>query len=239
MAKIKAVNTSGNIMEVRLDTDTDTVILLDMATFLENGRKFCEFDSEELMASVQTDGETIWFSRSGETFIKIPWQDFKAIVFSDTEAISEKIFMQAPGASMQHLDLDKLELACGFLSRKGICAKIQSVFTSGNILRVHMSNTAHAVIQLDLTLFLRYGLKHCRFDPDEVMRGLKAGGMKIFICEGGDVLAEIYWSDLYLLTLEGDSKAAGAKVFQMMEQKRRLRSRSKPLSNSGEGGGRP
>lgn len=45
MAKIKEVSASGNIMEVRLDTDT--------------------------------------------------------------EAISEKIFMQTPGASMQHLDLGK------------------------------------------------------------------------------------------------------------------------------------
>lgn len=236
MAKIKAVSTSGNIMEVRLDTDTDTVILLDMTTFLENGRKFCDFNPAELMASVQTDGETIWFSRGGEKFIKIPWQDFKVIVFSDTEAISEKIFMQAPGASMQQLDLDRLELACSFLSRKGICAKIQSVSTSGNIIRAQMSNTAQAVIQLDLTLFLKCGKKYCRFDPDEVMRGLKAGGMKIFIRVDGDVPAEIYWSDLYLLTLEGDSKEAGAKVFQMMEQNRRLRSKSRLPANHAEGG---
>lgn len=236
MAKIKAVNTSGNIMEVRLDTDTDTVILLDMATFLENGRKFCDFDPAELMASVQTDGETIWLCRGGEKFINIPWQDFKAIVFSDTEAISEKIFMQAPGASMQQQDLDRLELACSFLSRKGIYTKIQSVSTSGNIIRVQMSNTARAVIQLDLTLFLKCGRKYCSFDPDEVIRGLKAGGMKIYVLRDHDVLTEIYWTDLYKLTLHGDSKAVSAKVFQTMAQKERLRSSSKPLSNRDQGG---
>ena len=236
MATIKAVSVSGNNMEVRLDTDTDTVILLDMTTFLENGRKFCDFNPAELMASVQTDGDTIWFSRSGETFIKIPWQDFKAIVFSDTEAISEKIFMQAPGASMQQLDLDRLELACGFLTRKGGYTKIQSVSTSGNIVQVHMSNTAQAVIQLDLTLFLKYGRKQCPFDPEEVMRGMKAGDMKIYVGVGGDVLTDIYWTDLYKLTLHGDSNAVSAKVFQTMAQKKRLQSASKPLSNRDQGG---
>ena len=85
-------------------------------------------------------------------------------------------------------------------------------------------------------MFLKCGRKYCNFNPDEVMRGLKAGGMKIYVLIDNDVLTEIYWTDLYMLTLHGDSKAVSAKVFQTMAQKKQLQSASKPISNRDQGG---
>lgn len=216
---ILAISSDGTLLRLRLDTDTRTEIELDMTAFLENGRKFLNFTPADLAGCVETDGTNVTLRLNEETMIELTYSDIKALTFNDPIAVSEKVFMLAPGADPYQVDLDALERSGYIPKSPDGMTKIKSAAARGNILEYQMDNAANPVIRLDMTAFLKRAQKLCPFDAKRLLEEVSSGGMKIYLCLHNSMMAELYWNILMGLTFDGESEDVAESVLAFVQSR--------------------